>query len=64
MLGCLRGMSGVNGVIAGSLVQRAKKLMYGQALDAAIMILEEKKNGRGSNVTKVMSDLSIGRDSD
>ena len=64
MLGCLRGMSGVNGVIAGSLVQRAKKLMYGQALDAAIMILEENKNGRGSNVTKVMSDLSIGRDSD
>ena len=57
-------MSGVNGAITGSPVQRAKKLMYGQALDAAIMILEENKNGRGSNVTKVMSDLSIGRDSD
>ena len=50
-------------VISGSLVQRSKKLMNGQAVDAAIMLLEEKKN-RSSNVTRVMSDLSIGRDSD
>ena len=33
--------------------------MYGHAVDAAIMLLEEKKNDRGSNVTRVMSDLSI-----
>ena len=38
--------------------------MYGHSVDAAIMLLEEKKNDRGSNVTRVMSDLSIGRDSD
>ena len=37
--------------------------MYGNAVDAAIMLLEEKKNDGGSNVTRVMSDLSIGRDS-
>jgi len=47
-----------------SLVQRSKKMMYGQAVDAAIMLLEEKRNDQGSNVTRVMSDLSIGRDSD
>merc|ERR1719339_120235 len=45
-------------------VQRSRKLMYGHSVDAAIMLLEEKKNDRGSNVTRVMSDLSIGRDSD
>ena len=45
-------------------MQRSKKLMYGQAVDAAIMLLEEKKNDQSSNVTMVMSDLSIGRDSD
>ena len=45
-------------------MQRSKKLMYGNALDTSIMLLEEKKIDRSSNVTKVMSDLSIGRDSD
>ena len=49
---------------SGSPVQRSRKLMYGHAVDAAIMLLEEKKNDRSSNVTMVMSDLSIGRDSD
>ena len=39
-------------------------MMYGHDVDAAIMLLEEKKNDRSSNVTKVMSDLSIGGDSD
>ena len=45
---------------SGSPVQRSRKLMYGLSVDAAIMLLEEKKNDRGSNVTRVMSDLSIG----
>ena len=45
-------------------MQRSKKLMCGKAVDAAIMLLEEKKNDQSSNVTMVMSDLSIGRDSD
>ena len=55
---------GINCAVSGSLVQRSKKMMYGQAVDAAIMLLEEKRNDQGSNVTRVMNDLSIGRDSD
>jgi len=43
----------------GKSVQRAKLLMYGRAVEAAIMLLEEKRSQRGSSVTRVMEDLSI-----
>ena len=63
MLGRLEVFLDINDAISGSQLQRVKKL-NGQCLDTAIMLLEEMKSGRGSNVTKVMRDLSIGGDSD
>ena len=46
-------------ICSGKSVQRAKLLMYGRAVEAAIMLLEEKRSQRGSSVTRVMEDLSI-----
>lgn len=63
MLGRFEVFLDINDAISGSQLQRVKKL-NGQCLDTAIMLLEEMKSGRGSNVTKVMRDLSIGGDSD
>ena len=46
-------------VCSGKSFQRSKLLMYGRAVEAAIMLLEEKRSQRGSSVTRVMEDLSI-----
>ena len=46
-------------ICSGKSVQRAKLLMYGRAVEAAIVLLEEKRSQRGSSVTRVMEDLSI-----
>ena len=46
-------------ICSGKSVQRAKLLMYGRPVEAAIMLLEEKRSQRGSSVTRVMEDLSI-----
>ena len=46
-------------ICSGKSVQRSRLLMYGRPVEAAIMLLEEKRSQRGSSVTRVMEDLSI-----